>query len=189
MSANTRMVLIVGAGVILGIIILAGIYVMLNANSFMGSMVSGRFRSRMMESSNLPLGRFDSNGERIYFTGTSSSRDPIRAEMPGMHRMQGGGMACADCHGPDGRGGTFRMMMDSYHAPDIRYETLTAEQHEHKEGEREHEEHPPYTDETIKRAIAEGLDPAGEPLEFPMPRWQMSESDLNDLLDYLKKLK
>lgn len=188
MSANTRLALIVVAGVILGTTILFGIYLMLNVSGFMGPMVSGRFRSPMMGQSNQPLGRFDSNGERIYFTGTSSSGNAIRAEMPGMHRMSGGGMACADCHGSNGRGGTVRMMMGSYQAPDIRYETLTAEQHEHDEGEGGHEEHPPYTDETIKRAITEGVDPAGEPLEFPMPRWQMSESDLSDLLDYLKTL-
>jgi len=50
------------------------------------------------------------------------------------------------------------------------------------------EEHPPYTDETIKRAITQGVDPAGEPLEWPMPRWSMSDEDLEDLLDYLKSL-
>ena len=32
---------------------------------------------------------------------------------------------------------------------------------EHEEGE----EHPPYTDETIKRAITQGVEPDGEPLE------------------------
>lgn len=188
MNDNTRMMLIVGAGVILGIVILAGIYVMLNVSGFVGPMISRRFLSPMMGSSNRPLGRFDSNGERIYFTGTSSSGDQIRSQMPGMHRMPGGGMACADCHGPNGRGGTFRMMMGSYHAPDIRYKILTAERHEHEGGVEDHEEHPPYTDETIKRAITDGVDPAGEPLAFPMPRWQISDSDLNDLLDYLKTL-
>lgn len=189
MSANTRMTLVVGAGFILGIVILAGIYVMIIASGFVGPMIAGRFRSPMIGPSNQPVGQFDSNGERIYFTGTSNSGDAIRAQMPGMHRMQGAGMVCADCHGPDGRGGTVRMMMGSYHAPDIRYETLTADLHEHEGDEGDHEEHPPYTEETIKRAITDGVDPSGEPLAFPMPRWQMSESDLNDLLDYLKTLK
>lgn len=188
MNANTRMILVAGAGVLIGIVILAGICVILNASSFVRPMTSRRFRSPMMGPSNQPLRRFESNGERIYFTGTSSSGDAIGAQMPGMHRMQGGGMACADCHGPDGRGGTFRVMMGSYRAPDIRYETLTAKQHEHEESEGEHQEHPPYTDETIIRAITDGVDPSGEQLAFPMPRWQMSESDLNDLLDYLKAL-
>jgi cytochrome c oxidase subunit 2 len=67
--------------------------------------------------------------------------------------------------------------------PDIRYHHLIEEE-EHGEGE----EHPPYTDELIKRAITEGLDPAGEPLDLTMPRWQMSERDLDDLLGFLKTL-
>jgi hypothetical protein len=37
-----------------------------------------------------------------------------------------------------------------------------------------------------KRAITEGVDPAGEPLDLTMPRWQMSERDLDDLLEFLK---
>lgn len=188
MNPRTRMLLIVGAGVVLGIIVLAGLFVVLSASGFVGSMTSRRFRSPMMGPSNLPLERYESNGERIYFTATSDSGDIITAQMPGMHRMPAGGLACADCHGPDGRGGTFRMMMGSYTAPDIRYKTLTSTEHGDEGGAGNHEEHPPYMDETIKRAITEGLDPAGDPLEFPMPRWRMSESDLNDLLDYLKTL-
>jgi cytochrome c oxidase subunit II len=126
---------------------------------------------------------FASNGERIYFTGTSQSGPPITAETQGMHRMGAGRMACASCHGPDGRGGTVRMMMGQFEAPDIRYSTLTEEEH----GD-EHAEHPPYTDETLKRAITQGLDPAGEPLDWVMPRWNMTEEQLDDLLDYLKSL-
>jgi hypothetical protein len=45
-----------------------------------------------------------------------------------------------------------------------------------------------YTDDLIKRSITQGLDPAGEPLDFPMPHWRMSASDLEDLLSYLKSL-
>ncbi len=50
------------------------------------------------------------------------------------------------------------------------------------------EEHPPYTDATIKQAITDGLNPAGDPLDHTMPRWQMSERDLDDLLEFLKTL-
>jgi mono/diheme cytochrome c family protein len=75
------------------------------------------------------------------------------------------------------------MMMGSFDAPDIRYSTLTGEEH----GD-EHEEHPPYTDETLKQAITQGLDPAGEPLDWVMPRWTMTDEQLDELLDYLKAL-
>jgi len=129
--------------------------------------------------------RFRSNGEQIYFTATSQRGTPIVPDM-GMGPMMGrGALTCASCHGPDGRGGTVRMMMETFVAPDIRYKTLTAEKMEHEGGE---EEHPPYTDETIKRAITQGLNPAGDPLEWPMPRWTMSDEDLEDLLEFLKSL-
>jgi len=74
------------------------------------------------------------------------------------------------------------MMMRTFEAPDIRYRSLTAE--EHSEGEIGYI----YTDEAIKRAITEGMEPDGELLEWPMSRWRMSEDDLNDLLEFLKSL-
>jgi cytochrome c oxidase subunit II len=97
--------------------------------------------------------------------------------------MQAGRMACADCHGSDGRGGTVRMMMSSFDAPDIRYSTLIEGEHEDAHGE-----HPAYMDEDIKRAITEGIDPAGEELDWIMPRWEMTDEQLNDLIAYMKTL-
>ncbi len=127
-------------------------------------------------------GSFTSNGQRIYFTATSSSGDPITPEgfTMMMHRI-----TCAECHGPEGKGGAVYMMMQQFDVPDITWQHLTKE--EHTEGGN-HEEHPPYTEETVKRAITEGLDPAGEPLESFMPRWQISQGDLDDLIDFLKTL-
>lgn len=73
--------------------------------------------------------------------------------------------------------------MMGYETPsDIRYESLVSEDHE------EEEEHPPYTEETIKRAILVGIDPAGEPLDLTMPRWKMTDEDVDDVVEYLKKL-
>lgn len=43
-----------------------------------------------------------------------------------------------------------------------------------------------YAVDTIKRAITQGIDPKGEPLQWPMPRSRMSESNLDDLVAYLK---
>lgn len=124
---------------------------------------------------------YGSNGERIYLTGTNSSGERIPfSGGPRWLYMHGGG--CAACHGSDGRGGN-PIMMGTAISSDIRYQHLLEEE-EH--GERE--EHPPYTDALIKRAITQGLDPAGEPLDLTMPRWRLSDRDLNDLLEYLKGL-
>ncbi len=52
-----------------------------------------------------------------------------------------------------------------------------------------HNNETPFTDELIKRAITQGIDADGKRLEPPMPLWQVTDSDLNDLLEYLKTLK
>ena len=87
--------------------------------------------------------------------------------------------ACINCHGPQGHGGRIAIMMQTIDVPDITWPDLTA-----------HEmDHPPFTEETLKQAITQGLDPAGNPLEYAMPRWKMSEQDLNDLVSFIKSLK
>jgi len=128
-----------------------------------------------------PLQGYASNGETIYFTGFNDRGERI-SFTGGPHWLYRHGGGCAACHGPDGRGEA-PVMMGTEIPSDIRYHHLIEEE-EHGEGE----EHPPYTDELIKRAITEGLDPAGEPLDLTMPRWQMSERDLDDLLEFLKTL-
>lgn len=120
---------------------------------------------------------FDTNGERIYFTAESASGNPIYSEgFVMMHHR----VACADCHGPSGTGGTIFMMHTRFETPNITWEHLTEAE--------DHEEHPPYTRDTVKKAITEGIDPAGEPLDQYMPRWQMSDQDLDDLVDFLTTL-
>lgn len=125
---------------------------------------------------------FSSNGERIYFTATSSSGEAIVSEgfTMMMHRI-----ACVDCHGDEGKGGTVYMMMQSFDVPNITWPELTGQEHE----EGGHEDHPPYTEDTLKRAITQGLDPGGNPLDEFMPKWRMSTQDLNDLVSYIETLK
>jgi cytochrome c oxidase subunit II len=120
---------------------------------------------------------FDSNGQRIYFTATSVSGEAITSSGgPGMMMMR---LACVNCHRPGGHGGRINMMMYSVDVPNISWPELTAQDMDH----------PPYTEETLKRAIIQGIDPAGSPLKYPMPRWRMSDNDLNDLVNYIETLK
>jgi mono/diheme cytochrome c family protein len=130
---------------------------------------------------------FESNGERIYFTAESSSGGAI--SYSGGSFMMHQRVACVSCHGPEGKGGRVNMMMWSFNAPDITWDKLTQEEyHEEESTEGGHEEHPPYNEDTLKRAVTEGLDPAGEPLKAEMPRWKMSGQDLNDLFEFMKIL-
>ncbi len=127
---------------------------------------------------------FASNGERVYYTGVSERTGPISISGgPMWVGTRGGG--CVACHGVQGRGGV-PVMMGGAIPSDIRYEALTKQ--EHREGEKARE-HPPYTDALIKRAITEGRDPAGNPLDWTMPRWRMGPGDLEDLVAFLKTLR
>ncbi len=66
--------------------------------------------------------------------------------------------------------------------PDIRYSALTSPHAE------EGTSAPAWTDADIERAIREGLEPDGEPLRAPMPRWDMTDSEVRDVIAYLKEL-
>ena len=121
-------------------------------------------------------GVFDSNGERIYFTATSDrGKDISYSGGPSSKgwMMMYGQLACASCHGPDARGGVHSMgMMQQMDAKDIRWKTL--------EGE--------FDTEKFRLAVEEGKDPDGTQLSIDMPRWNMSDGDIADLIDYLKTL-
>jgi hypothetical protein len=149
---------------------------------------------------------FETNGQRIYFTRSSASNLPIvpsvATETPVAQTSYGGmgyyghgrgmmqgvgtlnaqmGMACVNCHGPDGKGGKY-LGMGTVLTPDIRYSTLTEPA---DDGAHAHEA---YTDEALKHAITTGVKPDGDPLNILMPRWSMSDGDLSDLIGFLKTL-
>ncbi|HZL06499.1 MAG TPA: cytochrome c [Coriobacteriia bacterium] len=127
---------------------------------------------------------FASVGERIYYTGMSTDgripRSVARTGRGGMRMM--GNAACVDCHGEDGRGGRFGMMRQTVEVPDVRYSTLARSHTE------DGETHEAWTDADIARAIREGVEPNGENLKAPMPRWEMSDDEVADVIDYLKEL-
>ena len=104
-----------------------------------------------------------SSGERIFKTGTNARGETIgNSMMPGM-----GG--CVMCHGVDGHGG----QMMGRAEPCNTFKCLSAAG---------------YDANLIKRAVNRGLGADGRRLDLMMPRWQMSESDLNDVIDYLQTL-
>ena len=121
-------------------------------------------------------GDYSSPGQRIFLAGVGSDGQPIARTASRVARsslvMGGGG--CASCHGADGRGGTLTTMNGTaIKAPDVIFDALV------KGG---------FTDATIRRAILNGLDESGRPLDTAMPRWQMSAEDLDATIAYLKEL-
>ena len=134
-------------------------------------------------------GSFDTNGERIFFTGTSNSGDDIDYDGgPGTGgMMMGGRLTCASCHGTDARGGTHRMHMEVMEAPNIRWVALAGEDDhtdEHEAGEDQHGG--TYGFDAFRAGLVDGLHGDGEQLSDDMPQWTMSEADLRDLAEYLQ---
>ncbi len=127
--------------------------------------------------------QFRSNGERIYFTGTSSSRLPITPTGGNMHmRMRGGG--CASCHRADRLGG--RLMPRFWiTAPALTPSALFGARDEPADDDG-HGDHGSYDDAALRRAITEGMDSGGKQLDPGMPRWSMAEQDLADLIEFIR---
>ena len=123
---------------------------------------------------------YANNGERIYLTGTSNSGELITREGGNLHmRMMDSG--CATCHGSDREGG--RVMPQFWEtAPPLTREALF-DAHDADSGHGGHER---YTNDTLRRAVFQGVDPAGNLLDEDMPHWSMSNRDWEDLLAYLR---
>ena len=178
-TSTTSWVLTIGSAVVVGCLLVAGFAALF---ALWGGFYSPATGPEGLEGYGYESRTYPTNGQRIYYTGINErgERIPFR-DGPMWVSMHGGG--CVSCHGEDGRGGV-PVMMSTKIPSDIRYHALTEEEHDEHEGE----EHPPYTDATIKQAITDGLNPAGKPLDDTMPRWRMSAGDLDDLLEYLKTL-
>lgn len=132
-------------------------------------------------------GKFASNGERIYFTATNQNGELISytggPNFRGM--MMSGYLTCASCHGTDGRGGTHYMHMQVMDAPPISYDALV-EMMQEESGKVSPIDG--YTLDSFRQAVVDGKHPDGDELDRDMPRWQMNDSDLADLLAFLKTL-
>lgn len=118
------------------------------------------------------------DGQRIYDAGIGPNGNPIpRSGGVGMMGEAG----CGSCHGGGGHGSTTMMLS----APDITYANLTDPMGMiEPNGGRGMV----YTDALIRRAVIDGIGADGETLDTAMPRWQLTDTEWQDLLAYLKQL-
>ena len=119
-------------------------------------------------------------GREIYRYGKGNA--PIDAVLGnGQPPIAAAVVPCASCHGADGRGRPEGGVVPANIAP----AALGAELEATPQGGRKRI---PYTDRTLKRAIAMGIDSSGNPLGAAMPRYQMSSEDMSALMAYLKTI-
>lgn len=133
-----------------------------------------------------PTGQFTSNGEQIYFTATDQSGEQIPyTGGPSAGMMMNSYLTCAACHGADGHGGTHYIHMQTIDTPAINYAGLVGMKQEDSGGTPQPEG---YSLADFRGAVVEGHDTSGKQLNPNMPRWQMNDRDLADLLAFLKTL-
>jgi len=117
-------------------------------------------------------------GKRIYMEGRG--RKPISAFLPEAGvKAPGAGFPCVNCHLAGGAG----QLEGGVQSADITWFTLTKQYVGARPTGRTH---PPYTDETLRNAIAGGVDPAGNVLASAHPRFRIDSEDLDDLIAYMK---
>ena len=81
------------------------------------------------------------------------------------------------------------MHMQVMDAPDIRWNTLSSGEHSDHGDESEGENgDATYDQESFFLVIRDGIEPSGHALSSDMPRWKISDEDLEDLLHFLESL-
>lgn len=124
----------------------------------------------------------DSLGRAIFERGEGRASRPVGGAWgAGMSRTAGPDVACANCHGAQGRGGREGFVR----APDIRWSTLTSAQ-----GAVRSDGHvrPPYDVVSFARAVRTGVAAGGEPLDVTMPRFDLGDDEVEALVEQLSSL-
>jgi cytochrome c553 len=115
-------------------------------------------------------------GRRIYREGILPSGEPLTALVTGDVPFLGTQLSCQGCHGRSGMGAA----EGRYIVPAIAGQLLHAPSPQPVR--------PAYDLESLARALREGVDPAGRPLDRLMPRFQISDDEVAALAAYLAGL-
>ena len=134
-------------------------------------------------------------GERIFREGLLPSGKTVQAVIQDDLAVDGRMFPCANCHKRSGLGSTeggvvtlpnagSKLFQPSYYGREFTpAERSTLSKHYQTPLRR-----PAYTEETLARAIREGVDPTGRVLNPVMPRFNFGAGDLALLIAYLKTL-
>ncbi len=117
-------------------------------------------------------------GKLIYTKGERASGEPITTMLSGA-TFDAKILPCVNCHGKRGEGNPEGGVDPS----PLDWSTMTKPYVvEFKNGRKR----TGYDHETLKLAIGEGIDPSGNELDMVMPRYTLTDQDVDDLISYLK---
>jgi len=128
-------------------------------------------------------------GMRMYRDGILPSGERMRADTAGGVTFTGAMATCEKCHRRSGMG-------SSEGGTRVRPVTGAALYHPKEVFGAGHDRklpvttriYPAYTDESLARAIRDGVDPEGRRFDYAMPRYNLTDADLALLIGYLKSL-
>ena len=134
------------------------------------------------EAGSVELTAEEQRGRKIYHEGESASGTPMTVVVSqGGTPITASFLPCSGCHGKDGKGRPEGGVKPS----DVTWTTLTASYgHDHDYGR----SHPAFDEMSLARSVILGRDPANNELDMAMPRYSMAESDMRDLVAYIKKI-
>jgi len=123
------------------------------------------------------------NGKSLYYYGKNLDGEKI-IPLGGPDWLGATGGSCVNCHNNNAQGNV-AVISCSVKSANISYDALTSDEHM-KGMSKNHSHKNMYNTEKIKNAIKNGVTPDGKRLNDCMPKWQMSDKDLNDLVYFLK---
>jgi hypothetical protein len=133
-------------------------------------------------------------GRMIYREGRLPSGEPLRGRRPAGNEVSGRDAACVLCHQRSGLG----LAEGAIPMPPVSGPALFGSQplpgHVARRAPgMEFRDYPfrtraPYDDDTLARAIRGGVNPDGYEFQYLMPRYELSERDMDSLVAYLRSL-
>jgi len=143
----------------------------------------------------------ESLGRRIYQQGILPNGRPLKGRIEGDLNAQGELVSCVRCHRRSGMGsneGAVRVppvTAEALYAPtDLRRADIFGPLFEQRQSIqfRAHlwqlPAHPAYSEQTLVRALRQGIDSAGRELNPAMPRYTLSDQDAVPLVTYMRSL-
>jgi hypothetical protein len=133
-------------------------------------------------------------GRRIYEQGLALDGTPLQATSVGDSRLSGAMAACIACHRRSGMGSREANLVVSPVTGPILF-AKTAQTWPQRPGRAPQQVAPlrqdsrdAYDDASLVRAIRDGIDPNGRPLDPLMPRYAIADADAAALIAYLRGL-
>ncbi len=140
-------------------------------------------------------------GKRLYRKGLLASGQPVTATTQGDISFSGTQFSCVNCHRRSGygssEGGNYVLPVTEpslYNPRDLDranlFKKLFKEYQPKRFTARMHmpQMRPAYTDDSLAQTIENGVDPAGTQLDQLMPKYQLPDQDMANLIAYLKTL-